>query len=51
MDTYTILKEISGQGFVPTGDTFTGTPDDAEAYRQQLQDTNGGCYAMQKSGS
>ena len=44
---YAVLKEIPPNGFQPTGEVFTGTPEEAETYRQYLQNNDGGCYAMQ----
>lgn len=54
MPTYQVMKESTPGVFSPTGDTFTGTEDEAEAQRQALQasDPEGKCYAMQQqSGS
>jgi hypothetical protein len=47
--TFEILIETLGTStFVASGlPNFVGTPDEAETYRQNLQATNGGCYAMQ----
>jgi len=43
---YRILKEV-GREFIPTGEISHLSFEEIDAYLQQLQQENGGCYAAE----